>query len=102
MKKYLLLWEIDGTLIDTSSLGIQPNIRVIDRLYGVEPSLKGLDHRGRTDMYISHSILKAHGIEIIDQNIQAYVDAYLEALESLLPSVSTCVLPVITKSDKNN
>lgn len=97
MKKYLLLWDIDGTLIKGSGVGVRAILLAMKRLYGIDVSLDGYDYRGRTDILIAQWLLPQHGIEATNENITAYLNAYLNALEELLAPTERNHMPGIVE-----
>ena len=52
MKKYCLLWDIDGTLLDTHGAGVRPLENAIEQEFGVSVKLERGKFSGYTDFEI--------------------------------------------------
>ncbi|MEO7932916.1 MAG: HAD family hydrolase [Chthoniobacterales bacterium] len=94
MKK-LLLFDIDGTLIDTGGTGFPALQQALQDSFGIEDDLSHISLAGATDTNICREILAHHGIEPTAANIARYLDSYLHHLQMLLPEKSGRVLPGI-------
>ena len=94
MKK-LLLFDIDGTLVDTGGTGF-PALRMsLSEGFGVEDDLLHMSLAGATDTNLCREILQHHGIEPTAANRARYLDGYLHHLQRLLPEKTGRVLPGI-------
>ncbi len=80
----LLLFDIDGTLIDTGGSGMRSLKEASVTLFGEEGP--PLDLAGSTDEGIVRSVLQHFQKEITEEAIQAYYDSYLEHLDCFLAS----------------
>ena len=58
--KTLLLWDIDGTLIDSGGAGERALRLALQREFAIEDSFAWLEYFGRTDLWIARSILEKH------------------------------------------
>lgn len=67
--KRLLLFDVDGTLVDVAGAGRAALRGAMDRVYGRSGGLDEVDFRGRTDPSIVRSALRAAGLE--DREIEA-------------------------------
>jgi phosphoglycolate phosphatase-like HAD superfamily hydrolase len=76
----LVLFDIDGTLIQTGRAGVRGMNAAFERLYGVADALNGTAIAGRTDRGIVIEVLTRIGREPTDAEIAALRDAYLEDL----------------------
>ncbi len=94
MKK-LILWDIDGTLIVSGRAGIFALAKAFQKMYGREPDFAKLDVSGRTDKWIAQQVLEQQGLPASAENIQAYLEAYLESLQGELHARPGRVLPGI-------
>lgn len=54
----LILFDIDGTLINTGGAGLRSIARVLKESFGIENSLKNFPLAGRTDFYIIKSLME--------------------------------------------
>ena len=82
--KRLLLWDIDGTLINTGAAGSRAHRATIER-FGGDGDLDGVEIAGRTDTSIAHQILKKYGEPITDENVDAFLDRLCRLLPEELP-----------------
>jgi phosphoglycolate phosphatase-like HAD superfamily hydrolase len=89
----LLLWDIDGTLIDTGAAGRHALIRATIERFGGNGDLDGVEVAGRTDTAIAHQILKKYGEPVIDESVGSFLDLYLNFLVEELPRRQGRVLP---------
>jgi phosphoglycolate phosphatase len=93
--KRLLLWDIDGTLINSGAAGVHALIRATIERFGGDGDLTGIEIAGRTDTGIAHQILEKYGQPITDDNVNALLDAYVRLLPEELPRRNGRVLPGI-------
>jgi len=81
----LLLWDIDGTILHTGKAGETALGRAMEKLYGINRGLQGLEIAGRTDKWIVEQLLgrdeKPNGPEEVGQ----FLDVYVELLADELP-----------------
>jgi phosphoglycolate phosphatase len=92
-KKRLLLFDIDGTLIDSGGAGIQSLKDVLRHQFGVTDELRGIEVAGKTDTGIVHQILRKQKIEVSEENTAAFLDLYVEFLARELPLRKGKLLP---------
>jgi len=76
----LVLFDIDGTLIQTGRAGVRGMNAAFARLHGREQALAGVPIAGRTDRAIVGDVLRAIGFEPTEQRIVELRDGYLEDL----------------------
>src|SRR3954469_1084146 len=93
MKKRLLLFDIDGTLIQSGGAGVFALQRVLKDRFQIADDLRDIEIAGRTDSGIVMSILKKHDIAASNENIAAFLDSYLHYLSLELPQRIGTVLP---------
>jgi phosphoglycolate phosphatase-like HAD superfamily hydrolase len=77
----LILFDIDGTLIDTGGAGTTSLNKAFYKLFGVKGAFKDISMAGKTDIQIIKEGLKSHGFTYGDGNIGAMINAYLEFLK---------------------
>ncbi len=81
----LLLWDIDGTILHTGKAGETALGRAMEKLYGINRGLQGLEIAGRTDKWIVEQLLgrdgKPNGLAEVGQ----FLDVYVELLADELP-----------------
>jgi len=80
MKKALILWDIDGTLLQTLGAGIRGMNRSFERLHGGVGVLDGLPIAGRTDLSIVSDGFAKIGTEATPERVATLRDAYFEDL----------------------
>ncbi|MEO7723653.1 MAG: HAD family hydrolase [Chthoniobacterales bacterium] len=89
----LLLFDIDGTLIDSGGAGIQSLKDVLQQQFGISDDLRGVEIAGKTDSGIVHQILHKMRIPVEDETTKAFLELYLEFLARELPLRDGRVLP---------
>jgi len=92
-EKRLLLWDIDGTLINTGAAGQHALVRATIQRFGGDGDLKGVEIAGRTDTAIAHQILEKYGEPVMDESVRSFLDLYLDLLVEELPRRDGRVLP---------
>ncbi len=93
MTTRLLLFDIDGTLIDSGGAGIQSLKDVLQQKFGISDDLHGVEIAGKTDTGIVHQILRKQKIAIDDATTAAFLDLYIEFLARELPLRKGTILP---------
>lgn len=94
MKK-LLLFDIDGTLVDTAGVGLHALQLSLGEHFGISDDLAYLTLAGATDTQIARDMLSRHQLPITPENITRLIDGYLFHLHRLLPTRAGMVLPGI-------
>ncbi|HEY3663470.1 MAG TPA: HAD family hydrolase [Chthoniobacterales bacterium] len=89
----LLLFDIDGTLIDSGGAGIQSLKDVLQKQFGISDDLRDIEIAGKTDTGIVHQILRKQKIAVDDATTTAFLDLYLEFLAEELPQRNGKILP---------
>ena len=92
MEKTLLLWDIDGTLIDSGGAGERALRLSLEREFGIADDLTWLEWAGRTDIWIARQILSHHHLGTSPQLIQRYLDGYLAAVAEAMNNPRARVL----------
>jgi phosphoglycolate phosphatase-like HAD superfamily hydrolase len=77
---WLVLFDIDGTLIRTAGAGLRGMNAAFARLYGVEAALAGIPFAGRTDCAIVGDALRRIGREPAAEEIRRVRAAYVDDL----------------------
>lgn len=91
--KRLLLFDIDGTLIDSGGAGIQSLKEVLQEQFGISDDLRGIEIAGKTDTGIVRQILQKQNIAVNDKTTAAFLDLYVEFLARELPRRNGTILP---------
>jgi len=92
---HVLLFDIDGTLLNTGGAGQQAMEQALASVFGVTRPTVGISAAGRTDRAITHDLFTYHGIEPLPELWQRFQQAYLEQLGEILPQLEGQVLPGI-------
>jgi len=96
----LILFDIDGTLIDSGGAGNRAFSMALKSAYGLEGGLNGVRLDGKTDLQILREVLDRYGtvLESREELIQTLFDRYLAFLRRELERVGERyrVLPGVT------
>ncbi len=89
--KSLLLWDIDGTLINADGAGCRAVLQAMKDCFGVEASFDGFELAGRTDRQIMEWLMVSHNLENSKEIFQQFSARYIECLnrEILLANIHT-------------
>jgi phosphoglycolate phosphatase len=97
----LVLFDIDGTLLNTGGAGARSFRRAMLETYGRTGPIDSYDFHGRTDPQIARDLLRLDGMDdaAIDAGFPALWTAYLRELEVELagPTTRTVVLPGVVE-----
>jgi len=91
--KRLLLFDIDGTLINSGGAGMEALKRALKQRFEIEDDLEDIEIAGMTDSGIVTSILKKHNIPASAENVAAFLDSYVHFLSHELPIRKGKLLP---------
>jgi phosphoglycolate phosphatase-like HAD superfamily hydrolase len=92
----VVLWDIDGTLMRSSGVGVRAFVTAIEEVTGKRWTPERLDFGGRTDPDIAALLLTAVGVEdpalvppVLDALVRGYaaLDADLQAAVRVMPGV---------------
>ena len=89
----ILLFDIDGTLIDSGGAGKLAMESALLAEFGVTVGDRPIPYAGRTDAAIISDLLQAHELEVTPKNIQRFLVAYLEHLPVCLTQRQGQALP---------
>jgi phosphoglycolate phosphatase-like HAD superfamily hydrolase len=93
MKKLLILWDIDGTILHSTGAGMKALREALRGVFGIDGSFDGIDFAGRTDKLIIRQIFSRYSIDYSPANFERYIDGYIAALPRTLVSSGARVLP---------
>jgi len=93
MKRRLLLFDIDGTLILSGGAGEHALKRTLTERFGIRDDLRDIEIAGMTDSGIVASILQKHQLPAKPENIAAFLDSYVRFLALELPLRKGRLLP---------
>lgn len=92
---YVCLFDVDGTLLSSGGAGKAAMENALQEIFGLADVIDGVPYAGRTDRSIGIDLLRVHGIEPTDDNLQKMQEAYLQRLPAFLKNSSGRVLPGI-------
>lgn len=92
----VLLFDIDGTLIDSQGAGGGALLRAAREQFN-NPDIQAVPLHGRTDFGIMSEMLENAGIPATVENLQRLCDAYFGLLKSELQKRQGRVLPGVTE-----
>src|SRR5881227_1759520 len=93
LRKRLLLFDIDGTLIHSGGAGVHALKLTLAERFDITDDLHDIEIAGMTDSGIVVSILKKHKIPATTENISAFLDSYVHFLSLELPRRRGKLLP---------
>lgn len=91
--KFLLLWDIDGTLLASGGAGQRALEQALRAVFGIDGSLADIDFAGRTDTWIMRAIFRKFALDPSPANFARYFDGYIAALSPALHNPHARVLP---------
>lgn len=100
MKRKLVLFDIDGTLLLTAGAGRRAITAALAEHVGASAAFHGVRFDGKTDPQIVRELLEAAGAEALDEErIGACCERYLALLERELaaPGTVTTLMPGVTE-----
>ena len=84
MKFSLILFDIDGTLINTAGAGVKAFGQAFASEFGVRDGSKNIQFAGRTDVSLVREIFTREQIESTPENFARFFEAYLVWLRQLI------------------
>ncbi|GBE02681.1 phosphoglycolate phosphatase [bacterium BMS3Bbin06] len=91
--KQLILFDIDGTLIDSGGAGIRALNLAFSERFGIDIAFNGISMAGKTDMQIVKEALKLHGIGNNNGEVELVTRRYLTILRSEIDNPHRTVNP---------
>jgi len=93
LKTKLVLFDIDQTILHSGGAGEKAlTLALRDRL-GREATLENIEIAGKTDIWITHRIFEAHGIDPHPENVANFLAGYLDHLKRELGRSNGRLLP---------
>ena len=89
----VLLFDIDGTLIDAGGAGQAAMEAALAEQFGADRPVTGISTAGRTDRAIAMDLFRFHEIEVNDAHWSRYLKSYFRLLPNSLHTRSGIVLP---------
>lgn len=90
---HVLLFDIDGTLLNSGGAGQAAMEAAIAAEFGTAAPVVGLLTAGRTDRAIAVDLFKFHGVELDEAALRRFITAYLRHLPVELAAREGLVLP---------
>jgi phosphoglycolate phosphatase-like HAD superfamily hydrolase len=90
---YVLLFDIDGTLIDAGGAGQAAMEQAVLDLFGDLGPVEGIPAAGRTDRAIGRDLFDYYSIPATDENWSRYLDTYFARLPGSLRTRQGAILP---------
>jgi phosphoglycolate phosphatase len=90
-----LLFDIDGTLVNTGGAGVMSLRNLVQRRFGVADDLHDIEIAGKTDRAIIRDILRKYDTPATEENISEFAETYIDDLRRELPNCRGHVLPGI-------
>ena len=87
MRPRLVLWDIDGTLIDSARLGLDAFLEAFEAVVGRQPA-QLVPFAGRTDLEIAHDMLAASEVAPSDQLLADFEEALVAAMATRLDELA--------------
>jgi phosphoglycolate phosphatase len=91
--KTLLLWDIDGTLLNAGGAGVCALRVALQRVFAIDSSINDIEYAGRTDRWIMRQIFAKFGLPATEENFTLFADGYVAALPTELANRNVHVLP---------
>ncbi|MBM80795.1 MAG: haloacid dehalogenase [Planctomycetaceae bacterium] len=90
----ILLFDIDGTLLNSGGAGQRAMERALETQYGITKPTEGISTAGRTDRAITVDMLNFHGVgDQIDATWKNFLAAYIQELPHTMSECDGIVLP---------
>ena len=88
-----ILFDIDGTLIQTGGAGQIAFAETFSHLFGIDQISTAVGFAGRSDRAIAYELMQSHGLEPSDARWEQFVAAFVPRLVAVLPRCQGTVLP---------
>lgn len=79
-RKILVLFDIDGTLLDMHGAGRRAFIRALKATFGWEDDLEYIHFSGTTDMAVFHRVLQERGLPYREEEVRLFFERLPEEL----------------------
>lgn len=97
----LVLFDIDGTLVDTTGAGLRGMTTAFHRIHGRSGAMDGVPVAGRTDLAILTEVYRACGMVMDEGQVAAVCDVYADELAVEMgraPGANFGVLPGVLEA----
>ena len=93
----LVLFDIDGTLIQTGGAGVKAFGRAFETAFNIPHATQGLQFAGRTDTGLAREIFQRAGLKPNPEDFQRFFDSYVFWLDAYLDQLDGRVCPGVTE-----
>ena len=93
--KRLLLFDIDGTLVNTGGAGVESLKATVRNRFRAGDDLRDIEIAGKTDRAIIRDILRKYGVDPTEEKITSFAREYIDGLPLCLSRTRGRVLPGI-------
>ena len=93
--KRLLLFDIDGTLVNTGGAGVKSLKTTVRNRFRAGDDLRDIEIAGKTDRAIIRDILRKYGVDPTEEKIISFAREYIDGLPLCLSRTRGRVLPGI-------
>ena len=94
---FLLLWDLDETLVTTAGAGERSIVRSARKHWSVDVDLSLIPYPGCTDRRIGHLIRRHFGIADDESILRAYLDDFVNFVSEELSQSDARILPGVSK-----
>ncbi len=91
--KILILFDIDGTLLDMHGAGRRAFIRALKTTFGWDDDLEYIHFSGTTDMAVFHRVLQERGLPYRDEEARLFFEQLPEELRRTVAGQQTRLYP---------
>ena len=104
---WLLLWDIDGTLMSSDGAGRSSMEHVFKQMYGIPHALEEIELAGRTDAAILLDLFRHHGIDPHPDVLEKFRNGYFRRLDRIIalnhaPTALPGIHTTLTHLDNNS
>src|SRR6184192_515111 len=96
-RKRLLLFDIDGTLVNTGGAGVESLKITVHNRFGATDDLHDIEIAGKTDRAIIRDILCKYQVDPNEESIASFAQDYIQGLPLSLSRSRGRVLPGIQR-----
>ncbi|MCX7914124.1 MAG: HAD hydrolase-like protein [Thermodesulfovibrionales bacterium] len=93
----LVLFDIDGTLVNTGGAGSRALSIVFKNLFSITDAFRNISMAGKTDIQIIKEGLKAHRLPINDHIVNDAIKLYIEILNIEINNDRKYIMPGVTE-----
>jgi len=94
-KTRLLLFDIDGTLVNTGGAGVEALKLIVHNRFSAKDDLRDIEIAGKTDRAIIRDILRKYQVKPTEETIASFAEEYIHRLPLSLSRSRGRVLPGI-------